>query len=280
MPNSAIEQTIEQPIDDVVRDVRRVVPLDAVHNFRDLGGYRLDDGRVTTWGRIFRADGLQRLTDDDLAVIDAVGIRTVIDLRTTAEIRDRGTFPVDKMPVDWHHLSIIDATWHDTGIPDFDDDEQGGIDFLVWAYRDMLEQGADRFAHAITLLSRPAAAPAVFHCAAGKDRTGLLAALILGGLGVDHDVIAADYGLTVDGMARLKVWLADIDPQALDDMNGRPAMMFGSHPAAMRQILAEMVEAHGSVRHYLAGIGVGAAVLDDLATQLTSSSARVAISSR
>ena len=263
MSNTTIEAT------GAVRDARRVVPLDAVHNFRDLGGYTMADGRTTAWGRVFRADGLQRLTDSDLDVIDAIGIRTVIDLRTSGEIEERGTFPVEKLPVAWHHLSIIDATWVDTGVPDFADDEQGGIDFLTWAYRDMLDQGADRFAHAFGLLSVPAAAPAVFHCAAGKDRTGLLAALILGGLGVDHDVIAADYGLTHDGMDRLRAWLGRTDPTALAAMNGRPAMMSGAHPAAMRQILAEMVDEHGSVPNYLAGIGVGAAVLDALADQLT-----------
>ena len=254
---------------DAVRDERRVVQLEAVHNFRDLGGYAMADGRTTAWGRIYRADGLQRLTDDDLDVVDAIGIRTVIDLRTSGEINDRGTFPVQKLPVDWHHLSIIDATWHDAGIPDFDDDEQGGIDFLVWAYRDMLDQGADRFAHALQLLSVPAAAPAVFHCAAGKDRTGLLAALILGGLGVDHGLIAGDYGLTLDGMERLRAWLGRTDPAALASMSDRPAMMFGAHPAAMSQILAEMVDEHGSVRGYLAGIGVGSAALDALAVALT-----------
>lgn len=263
MSNSTIELT------GTVHDARRVVPLDAVHNFRDLGGYPMADGRTTAWGRIFRADGLQRLTDQDLDVVDALGIRTVIDLRTTDEIDERGTFPVEKLPVDWHHLSIIDATWLDTGLPDFDDTEQGGIDFLVWAYRDMLEQGSDRFARALRLLSVPAASPAVFHCAAGKDRTGLLAALILGGLGVDHDLIAADYGLTRDGMVRLRTWLERNEPAALVSMNDRPAMMFGAHPAAMRQILAEMVDEHGSVRGYLAGIGIGAATLDALAEQLT-----------
>jgi len=254
---------------DAGGDERRVVALEAVHNFRDLGGYTMADGRATAWGRVFRADGLQRLTDDDLDVIDAIGIRTVIDLRTSGEIETRGTFPVEKLPVAWHHLSIIDATWHDTGVPDFPDDEQGGIDFLVWAYRDMLDQGADRFAHAFSLLSVPAAAPAVFHCAAGKDRTGLLAALILGGLGVDLDVIAADFGLTLDAMDRLRAWLGRADPSALEAMNGRPAMMFGAHPTAMRQILAELIDAHGSIRGYLASIGVGAATLEALATQLT-----------
>jgi protein-tyrosine phosphatase len=247
----------------------RRVPLANVFNFRDLGGYPVGNGRTTQWGRIFRADGLHRLAGDDLDVIDGIGIRTVIDLRTTNEIADRGAFPVEQYPVAYHHLSIIDATWIESGVPDFAPTEQGGIDFLIWAYRDMLDKGADRFAQAIATLAQPGSGPAVFHCAAGKDRTGILAMLILGGLGADREVIAEDFGLTRAGMVRMRAWLAENNPDALADMQTRPAHMSGAHPDAMRQILTDLDEQHGGVRGYLSSIGVGDALLDDLAARLT-----------
>lgn len=247
----------------------RRVPLANVFNFRDLGGYPVGDGRTTKWGRMFRADGLHRLEGDDLDLIDGIGIRTVIDLRTSNEIADRGAFPVEEYPIAYHHLSIIDATWTETGVPDFESNEQGGIDFLVWAYRDMLDQGADRFAQAIATLAQPGNGPAVFHCAAGKDRTGILTMLILGGLGADREVIAEDFGLTRAGMDRMRAWLADNNPDALADMDTRPAHMFGAHPEAMRQILTDLDDQHDGVRGYLRSIGVGDAMLDDLATRLT-----------
>lgn len=253
----------------VVDHPERRVPFANVFNFRDLGGYALADGRTTQWGRIFRADGLQRLDDADLELVDAIGIRTVIDLRTSNEINDRGAFPVAKYPVSYHHLSIIDATWMETGVPEFPDDEQGGIDFLIWAYRDMLDQGADKFAQAIATLSLPGNGPTVFHCAAGKDRTGILAALVLGGLGVDHEVIAQDFGLTRHSMERMRTWLGVNNPEALDDMNRRPKHMFGAHPDAMRQILADIDATHGGVRGYLSSIGIGDAVMADLAARIT-----------
>jgi protein-tyrosine phosphatase len=253
----------------VLDDPRRLVALEAVHNFRDLGGYRLPNGRTTKWGRIYRADGLHRLTDADLDVIDRLGIRTVIDLRTPGEVADRGRFPIEKRPVTYHHLSIIDATWTETGVPEFEPTEQGGIDFLVWAYRDMLAEGGTRLAEAVRLLSAADAAPAVFHCAAGKDRTGLLAMLILGGLGVDHEVIAADFGLTLAAMDRLRAWLAATNPQALADMQARPPHMSGAHPDAMRQILRDIVADHGTVAAYLATVGVDSDVLQRLADHLT-----------
>ncbi len=247
----------------------RRVPLANVFNFRDLGGYPVGDGRTTQWGRMFRADGLHRLAGDDLDLLDGIGIRTVIDLRTSNEIADRGAFPVEQYPVAYHHLSILDATWIETGVPDFAPTEQGGIDFLVWAYRDMLDKGADRFAQAVATLAQPGNGPAVFHCAAGKDRTGILAMLILGGLGADPEVIAEDFGLTRAGMDRMRAWLAENNPDALADMQARPAHMSGAHPDAMRQILTDLNEQYGGVRGYLSSIGVGDALLDDLAARLT-----------
>jgi protein-tyrosine phosphatase len=268
----AVTSSITEPNVDalaIVGHADRVVPLESAFNFRDLGGYVLGNGQTIEWGRLFRADGLSRLNDHDIDVVDALGIRTVVDLRTSNEIVQRGAFPVAKYPVAFHHLSIIDATWTETGVPDFPETEQGGIDFLIWAYRDMLGNGADRFAQAIATLAVPGSGPAVFHCAAGKDRTGILAALILGGLGVDHEVIAEDFGLTRDGMIRMRLWLTEHAPESAADMNSRPQMMFGAHPDAMRQILRDLVADHGTVRNYLASIGIGDAVLADLEARLT-----------
>ena len=247
----------------------RRIELEGAHNVRDLGGYRIADGRVIRHGRLFRADGLANLTTDDLDVIDALGIRTVIDLRSSTELEDRGRFPFERYPVAFHHLPIIDATWMESDVPVFPDTADGAVDFLVWAYHDMLEAGADRFAHAISVLALAETTPAVFHCAAGKDRTGILTALVLGGLGVDDEVIAADFGLTAIGMRRMRAWLEANSPESFALMSNRPAMMFSSDPAAMARLLSDLRETHGSIVDYLSSIGVGNAVLADLADQLT-----------
>ncbi|MFN3256048.1 MAG: tyrosine-protein phosphatase [Ilumatobacter sp.] len=265
-PNSEAILTSELA---VVDDARRVIPLSAVHNFRDLGGYRIADGRTIAWGRLFRADGLQRLTSDDLGVLDALGVRTVIDLRTGQELDEHGRFPVEKYPADFHHLPIIDATWMRDEVPDFPDDEGGSIDFLVWAYRDMLERGGDRFAMALHLLTLPGAAPAVFHCAAGKDRTGILAALILGALGVSEEAIIADYALTGAAMDRMRAWVLANHPEMASQMGETPSFMLAAHPDAIRQILTDLIAEHGSIRGYVSSIGVGTAELAELADALT-----------
>ncbi|MFK7917986.1 MAG: tyrosine-protein phosphatase [Ilumatobacter sp.] len=253
----------------IVDDPARLIALEGVHNFRDLGGYEISGGRTIGWGRLFRADGLYRLSDDDLDIIDALGVRTVIDLRSDPEIAKYGTFPVERLPVDFHSLSIIDTTWHDADLPDVSDDEQGEIDFLTWAYGDMLQAGGDRFAEAIQQLALPGSGPAVFHCAAGKDRTGVLAALMLGGLGVDRDVIVADYGLTRAGMDRMRTWVKSHHPEMATRMSETPSFMLAAHPQAMANVIDGLVSDHGSIRRYLSTIGVGTAVLDCLADTLT-----------
>ena len=98
--------------------------------------------------------------------------------------------------------------------------------------------------------------PAVFHCAAGKDRTGLLAALLLGSLGVSHDDIVADYTLTVEGMARFRVWAAREWPEWAERMASMPPAFTAALPEAMRHILDELCAEHGSIRNYVRSIGV------------------------
>ena len=245
---------------DVGSDHRRVIPLFAVHNFRDLGGYPTVDGRTTRWNRVFRSDGLNRLTVADVEALRPLGLRTVIDLRTQAEIDDHGRFPFETYPVSFHHHSIVDQTWSLEG-RNADGDPH---EFLVQAYVDMLASGADRIAASLRILADPANIPAVFHCAAGKDRTGLVAALLLGALGVPDDFIVADFALTGPAMARTRAWAADHRPELLARFNSAPAGFMVALPSAMAEILDRLHSRHGSIVGYLATIGIG----DDVVAQL------------
>ena len=246
-------------------DDRRVIPLFAVHNFRDLGGYPTNDGRHTRWRTLYRADGLYRLTPDDANIVMNLGVRTVVDLRTNNEVRERGTFPVNDHDVAYHHLPIIDATWGETQTPEFDD----AVDFLVYAYREMLAEAAPRFADAINLLSQQSVLPAVFHCAAGKDRTGILAALVLGVLGVDESIIAADYGLTRSATTRLRAWARQHQPELADLYDRMPPRFTAADPRAMTIILNDITSRYGSVRNYVREIGVSDDAVRALVDALT-----------
>jgi len=245
--------------------IERRIELDDVHNFRDLGGYPTGDGRHTRWRTLFRADGLQRLrTPTDVGRVGGLGLRTVIDLRTESERRRHGTFPDHVLPVRVHHLSIVDLTWGEAGTADRED----VVEFLVWGYRDILEQGSDRLARAIELLASADTLPAVFHCAVGKDRTGLLAALVLGALGVGHEVIAADYALTADAMRRLDEWARINQPDLAERLARTPRGYLAADPRAMSVILDDLAERHGSIGDYVRKIGVTAESIESLRTAL------------
>ncbi|MEZ5223093.1 MAG: tyrosine-protein phosphatase [Ilumatobacteraceae bacterium] len=256
---------MEQGLVDPVVDPRRLVALDAVHNFRDLGGYPARDGTVTRWRTIFRADGLHRLTPSDLDVIRAIGLRTVLDLRSQPELDEHGTFPSHEVDVTFTHHPVIDTTWDREAHADVE-----AHDFLVWAYTEMLAQGAPRFAAAITALAEPGALPAVFHCAAGKDRTGLLAALLLSALGVPRTVVLADYALTADAMVRMREWATRTYPEMAARFAEVPSAFFAALPEALADVLAAVDVEHGSVGTYLARIGVADDTIESLARSFLS----------
>jgi protein-tyrosine phosphatase len=195
-------------------------------------------------------------------VLRPLGLRTVLDLRTAGELAERGTFPVDDHPVDFHHLPVIDVTW---GRDDTTDD---AVAFLTEQYRALLAEGEPRLAEAFHLLARDGALPAVFHCAAGKDRTGLLAALLLSSLGVADAVVAEDYGLSRDAMVRTLEWAGRQSAELLALWEKIPSVHLAAEPAAMMQLLVELQDAHGSVRAYVTSIGVGEDVLVALETAL------------
>ena len=248
---------------DVGSDPRRLIALDAVHNFRDMGGYPAADGHTTRWRRLFRADGLYRLAGADLEAVRTLGLRTVIDLRSYAELAERGTFPQALHPVDFHHVPVIDSTWQHLGHTDADDP----VAFLEWAYTDMLREGPQRFAQAIEQLSQADALPAVFHCAAGKDRTGVLAMLLLGSLGVPHEYIVADYALTVGGIERMRAWAKREAPELWERMADSPTAFLAAVPEAMSRVIDAICE-EGTIRDYTLSLGVTPAALDRLAAEL------------
>ncbi len=242
----------------------RSVALNGVFNFRDLGGYTTADGRTMRWRTLFRADGLDRLTPADVEVLRPFGLRTVVDLRMAHELEERGRFPVDSYPVTFHNLSVMDKTW---------DREQAAAsalpaaDFLHERYTEMLAEAGPRYADAIRLLAAPGALPGVFHCAAGKDRTGLLAMLVLGALGVGHDDIVEDYALTSTTMEAFKAAAAQ-SPEAAESLAAVPQLFFAADPLAMSRVLGDIETAHGSVRAYVRSIGVPDADVTSLQDQL------------
>jgi protein-tyrosine phosphatase len=242
-------------VDPAGGDPSRQLPIHGCVNFRDLGGYRTADGRRVRWRRLFRADGLSRLSDDDRSLLQDLALTTVIDLRTYDEVTERGSFPVDALPVDYYSLPLTDVLPSPEELPSWAE-----ASFVAARYADMLSGGSAVLKRSIEILAAPGALPAVFHCSAGKDRTGVLSALILAFLGVPDAVIAEDYALSGPAMnellARLKAEHADV-ADMVDQF--APAILHAV-PETMEQFLGQVRAEHGSYQALEERLGVVAAM--------------------
>jgi protein-tyrosine phosphatase len=235
--------------------VERLIALEGAVNFRDLGGYAAGVGARTRWRVLFRADGLGELTEPDLEVMRALGIRTVIDLRSGHEL-ERGRFDVDAHPVAFHHFPFIDE------LPDAQEfDRRPGL--LGSQYLEMLSDAGGQILAALEVLAAPGALPAVFHCTAGKDRTGVLSAIVLSLLGVDEASVVADYALSGAAMERLRAKLILKYPEGRDTIESIDEV-FSADPAQMEQLLDHLRAEYGSVDAYVAALGAGPGMLAGL----------------
>ena len=242
-------------------DRERLLPLVGAYNFRDLGGYPTVGGGRTRWGRLFRSDTLHELTDDDLVVLRSVGLATVVDLRTATEVERVGRGPLAGEPVRYVHLSVLqDEGGEGRAAPVQVDDD------IADRYLSYLATGR-ALVDAVALMADDTAFPLVFHCAAGKDRTGVLAALVLSCLGVERQVIVDDYVLTA---ARMDLILSRLrrDPLYGDRVDDLPPQVFTVEAATMERFLARLDDRHGGARAWALEAGLTAADLDRLAAHL------------
>jgi protein-tyrosine phosphatase len=229
-------------------DQARRLELEGVWNFRDLGGYRGRDGRPVRWRRLFRADGLDRLTPVDLQRIETLRLRTVVDLRTNDEVaKGRAATAAD---LAWYHLPMLDV------LPPRDEFEAWvGPANVAERYLAMTSSAGDSIAAFLGLVCSPDAYPLVFHCFAGKDRTGILTALVLGLLGVADADIAEDYSLSQSAMHRLLDWLRTQPGENAVDLESSSAAIVAAEPETMAAFLRGFRTAHGSFEAYAAGLG-------------------------
>ena len=229
----------------------RHVELSGCCNFRDLGGYPTADGRRTAWRRVFRADGLTDLTAGDLAVLDELGVQVVIDLRTDMEAENRGRFPAHVEHVAYHHLPLTDTLPGEETAPEWRD-----AGFVAARYLSMLEEGSASVVRAVQILAEGSNLPAVFHCSVGKDRTGVLAAVVLGLLGVPDDVIVEDYALSAEAMVRVLERLEREFPGAEEIIDRYRPVILSVDPESMAGLLAGVRAEHGSFAGLAASLGI------------------------
>ena len=256
----------------------RWVRLDGTTNTRDLGGLPTTDGGTTVPGRILRSDNLQTLSEDDVRrLLDEIGLREVIDLRTTAEILLEGRGPLrDVDEVTHRHFSLLPERGHHTDVfaveePDPDDLPEGWLESLlprqvaehdegeppaVRSYLGYLGQRADNVVAALRALTATDEGASVVHCAAGKDRTGVVCALALAVAGVGHDDIVTDYAMTAEVIDALVAKLA-ASPTYAEDMVSRDVASHTPRAATMDRVLRLLDERYGGPIGWLETHGFG-----------------------
>ena len=255
------------------------IDLEGAVNVRDVGGLPTVDGRSTRSGVLLRADNLQGLTPADVRrLTEDLGVRTVLDLRTSREVEEEGPGPLRATEVVHHHVSLIpepagESREHEIerAVPHRRDRAGATPTDMTGYYVGYLEDAPQGLAGALRLLADAGTGPAVVHCAAGKDRTGVVVALALSLAGVRREEVVADYARSaerIDGvLARLRATrtygpsLADTSADAI-----RP------EPGSMERFLDHVDREYGGPHGLAMALGVDEETVARLAARLVGTS--------
>ena len=239
----------------------RWLPVEGCANFRDLGGYCNAQGQTVHWRRLYRSDALQEMTAYAAQyATNELGVGLVVDLRNSDEAQRDGRGPLADSGVEYRHFPFLEGR----GIPPF----TGGdvVERLSTTYQWILNNSGPLVAEAVSTISDAvagsagsAAYGAVFHCSAGKDRTGIVAALVLEVLGVDRETITADYLLTnqvIEGVLRRI--------KAMENSRTVTAQSLAAQPLAFQKFQDTLHGDYGGAEAYLRSHGVTDEALDGL----------------
>ena len=240
--------------------MKRLVSLEGCLNFRDLGGYPTDDGRSVRWQQVYRSDGLQALTEADVTRLrDELRIGTVIDLRSTPELRATGRGLLGGDPISFHHLPLYDGKMEAL-------DDPAAVISLTDRYFLLATHAREQIGRVITAVAE-AEAPLVYHCAAGKDRTGIVSAILLGLLGVREEIIVADYAATRENLdAIVERLMATKGYRTM--LAALPAGTLHAEPTTMVEFLDRLRRRYGSMPGYAHAAGVTDATIERLMDRL------------
>lgn len=248
----------------------RRLRLEGAPNFRDFGGYAAGGG-VVRRGVLYRSGALGRVTETDVDTLNAIGSWTIVDLRHDGE---RAAAPThERLSVETLHSLPMGSGTGAAPVPRpvlltvADATPAQAAEAIKASYRRNIHEYAARFAALFEVLLAERAGPAVIHCTAGKDRTGISVALVLLALGVARDSVIEDYCATrayLDAAWREEILAAMLeDPSSVN--RGVADVMFDASPDYIGAALAEIDECYGSPEAYLRGVlGLDARKLEQL----------------
>jgi len=259
---------LEAPGSDPIRVAERLIPAEGTVNLRDLGGYPTVDGRRVRWGLIYRSASLDGIGGDDRDVLEALGVRMIYDLRS---VEERSAAPTN-WPIDGAVIRAIDYSMDTSEMAEA---FASGIDaerargFMRGFYVNMVDSHQTQFREVFAELLEDQSGAVLYHCTAGKDRTGAQSALILGALGVPRDTILEDFELSNRYYRSLGDTGGISGPLA-----GLPkdvqAVFAGVETEYLEAFLDEIDRRYGGMEGYLAqGLGIGAQELGQLRLRYT-----------
>jgi protein tyrosine/serine phosphatase len=252
--------TEEPVVIEIEREWTRRLAWDGCLNARDLGGYPTGDGGRTRWGAVVRSDSVAALTEAGRQALLDYGVRSMVDLRLPQEV---AAHPNPFAEPDSHGVSYANVSFID---PAAAPPEQA-VTRMADDYKGMLHRYGQAVAAVMAAIANAPEGGVLVHCAAGKDRTGLIAALLLGLVGVAPETIAADYALTAECLRPRDLEWLEHGP---GDRAEREVRLRAYAPTAevMLEVLDHLTERDGGVEAYLRQAGVAAEDLARLRSRL------------
>jgi len=251
--------------------VDRWYELEECDNVRDLGGLPTVDGDQTRYGVLLRSGTLQHASPADVVRLrDEYGLRTILDLRTPEEATREGRGPLGAEPIAYHNLSFLRSRWI------MPNEEEAARELVrlrdtkdrVEHYLDYLRLAPDSVSTAVRLIADEASGPILFHCAAGKDRTGVLAAIVLSIVGVESAAIIDDYLATNERIGRIETRLAALPSYESGIRTRADADQLRVRPEVMAGVLERVREIWGDAAGWARSAGVPDESLDSLRKRL------------
>jgi len=235
----------------------RHLRFDSVTNFRDIGGYRTRQGYTIAWRRVFRSGEFARITRSDLKrLMEEISPASVVDLRSQFEVERQGIGLISEAGIKYHNICFMT-------------DDDPGANASRYAhctnmgefYLEMARQKdyGKRIIEALEVIADPKNHPIVFHCAVGKDRTGMLAAVLLSLLGVAEKDIIEDYALSEPYMDELLAKLRN-NPGENGGVLPIPDYFWKASPESMALFLSTLCKEYGSMNDYLTAHGAASSL--------------------
>jgi protein-tyrosine phosphatase len=270
----------------------RVIHLKGTTNTRDIGGYQTSDLSILRGGQIIRSDKLSKLTAKDFQKLEAIGLKTVIDLRTNKEHDESPTVWKGDNPPQFFHFPVGDSKneWFTAQRKMMKRNrftEEQSLEHMVEGYRMIAEEGTSSYQKLMEVVLDESNWPVLIHCNAGKDRSGVGVALILEALGVNRETIMDEYLLTNE-ISRIEDKAVFLSKESKNSSRGS-RFSKGTTPSAWLPIVgvrAEMLEAfyvsvdekYGSMDAFLTELGVDKAARLALVASLTTQQKQLAMS--